>query len=262
MVSLLFHFNSDFIKREMFKRFVLILLLARTAQAQPTFLLQQLKYPKVAAAKKEKGGIVHDKLIRSGIDSAGFSALIRIFKAEKTLELWLKNKGKEEYFKYETFPICANSGNLGPKRREGDLQVPEGLYIVNFFNAFSDYYLGMQINYPNASDMVLGKKPYGGQILIHGNCVTIGCIPITDALIKELYLVCLYSKGQGHDVRVQIFPFRMDADKLEKAGKICTVETLDFWKNLKPFYDCFNEKKIFPNYIIDKSGRYEILGKK
>ena len=184
--------------------------------------------------------------------------LLRIFKEEKLLEVWLKSKSAATYIHYGDYAICRNSGTLGPKRTEGDLQVPEGVYTVNFFNAFSDYYLGMQLDYPNQSDKILGKKPYGGQIMIHGNCVTIGCIPITDDKIKEVYLLCLYSKGAGYDVTVHSFPFKLNDKKLEEAKIDYTKSTLAFWNNLKPIYTFFEEKKKLPLISVDVSGAYKV----
>ena len=139
------------------------------------------------------------------------------------------------------------------------MQVPEGFYKVNFFNAFSDYYLGMQINYPNQSDLILGKRPYGGQIMIHGNCVTIGCIPITDDKIKEVYLLCLFSKGAGHDVAVDSYPFKLNLKKLEAAKNSYDKTLIDFWFNLKTVYDYFEQKQITPVIGVDKNGLYKMM---
>lgn len=226
--------------------------------AQPAFLKQQLKYPKVAASYKEKWSGISQNLKKLEVDTAGYKVLIRIFKAEKQLEVWLKSKNSEKYVHYGDFAICRSSGEAGPKRTEGDLQVPEGFYSVNFFNAFSDYYLGMQINYPNESDKILGRKPFGGQIMIHGNCVTIGCIPITDDKIKELYLLCLVSKGAGNSVSVDSYPFKLTGSNMESAKKSYDKKLCDFWANLKIVYDYFEKNKKAPVIGVDKNGAYKI----
>ncbi len=226
--------------------------------AQPTFLKQQLKYPKVKQSYNEKWATISANLIAKGIDSANYKVLIRIFKEEKLLEVWLKSKKADKYVLYGNYAICRSSGSLGPKRQEGDLQVPEGFYIVNFFNAFSDYYLGMQINYPNQSDLILGRKPFGGQIMIHGNCVTIGCIPITDDKIKEVYLLALFSKGAGNDVAVDSYPFKLEDKKLEAAKRSYDKTMLNFWDNLKTIYDYFEKKHLIPVIRVDKTGLYII----
>jgi len=247
------------INTRLLKSLIAFMLFSSLAGAQPAFLKQQLKYPKVKQSYTEKWAAISKNLKAKGIDSADYKVLIRIFKEEKLLEVWLKSKNGDRYVHYGNYDICRNSGDLGPKRREGDLQVPEGFYKVNFFNAFSDYYLGMQLNYPNQSDLILGKKPYGGQIMIHGNCVTIGCIPITDDKIKEVYLICLFSKGAGHDAAVDSYPFKPETKKLEAVKNTYDKTQLDFWKNLKTIYDHFEEKHLVPVIGVDKSGLYKIM---
>ncbi|HWY38874.1 MAG TPA: L,D-transpeptidase family protein [Bacteroidia bacterium] len=241
------------------KNLLLFLSFGSSLMAQPAFLKQQLKYPKVKASYNEKWAAISKNLKAKGIDSANYKVLIRLFKEEKVLEVWLKSKNTDKYINYGNYDICRSSGSVGPKRQEGDLQVPEGFYKVNFFNAFSDYYLGMQINYPNQSDLALGKRPYGGQIMIHGNCVTIGCIPITDDKIKEVYLLCLFSKGAGYDVAVDSYPFKLETKKLDDAKKSYDKTLVDFWMNLKPFYDYFEQKHLVPVIGVDRSGLYKML---
>lgn len=242
----------------MLKSFVCFMLLSFYTIGQPSFLKQQLKYPHVAQAYKEKWNVISKTFKEKGIDSNDFNVLIRVFKEEKTVELWLKAKNADKYIYYISYPICRSSGILGPKRTEGDLQVPEGFYKVNFFNAYSDYYLAMQVDYPNQSDKILGHKPFGGEIMIHGNCVTIGCIPITDDKIKELYLICLYSKGAGHDVVIHSFPFKLDAKKLEEAKKQYDKPLTNFWSNLATAYNYFEEKKQLPQITVEANGAYKI----
>jgi len=240
------------------KSLACFLLISVWVQAQPVFLKQQLKYPKVKQSYNEKWTAISKNLKTQGVDSANYKVLIRIFKEEKLMEVWLKSKNADKYVHYGNYDICRSSGDIGPKRKEGDMQVPEGFYKVNFFNAFSDYYLGMQINYPNQSDLMLGKRPYGGQIMIHGNCVTIGCIPITDDKIKEVYLLCLFSKGAGNEVAVDGYPFKLDSKKLEEAKKNYDKTLIDFWKNLKIVYDYFEQKHLLPVISVDKNGLYKI----
>jgi murein L,D-transpeptidase YafK len=242
----------------MLKSFVCFMLLSFCAIGQTTFLKQQLKYPHVTQAYKEKWSGISKNFKAKGIDSSNFSVLIRVFKEEKTVEVWLKTKNADKYIFYTSYAICRSSGILGPKRTEGDLQVPEGFYKINFFNAYSDYYLAMQVDYPNQSDKILGRKPFGGEIMIHGNCVTIGCIPITDDKIKELYLICLFSKGAGHDVAVHSFPFKLDTKHLEESKKQTTKKLADFWSNLTAGYNYFEEKKQLPQITVEAPGAYKI----
>lgn len=240
-------------------RLLILLLCSLGVFAQPSFLKQQLKYGRVAAAYKEKWPAISKNLKAKGIDSANYKILVRIFKQEQVLEVWLKSKQSPTYVHYGNYDICRSSGELGPKRTEGDYQVPEGFYTVNFFNAFSDYHLGMQVDYPNQSDRILGKKPYGGQIMIHGNCVTIGCIPITDDKIRELYLLCLFSKGAGNPVQVESYPFKLSEANLKAASEKFDKKLLDFWNNLKLVYDYFEKSRKMPALGVDKSGLYKLI---
>ncbi len=240
-------------------RLLILLLFSAGLWAQPSFLKQQLKYPKVKTAYKEKWADISRNLKAKGVDSANYKVLIRIFKEEKLLDVWLKSKNAEKYVLYGNYDICRSSGELGPKRQEGDMQVPEGFYSVNFFNAFSDYYLGMQLDYPNQSDKILGRRPFGGQIMIHGNCVTIGCIPITDDKIKEVYLLCLFSKGAGNSVSVDGYPFKLTDANMAEAKKNYDKKLTDFWTNLKVIYDHFEKNKKAPVVGVDKSGLYKIM---
>jgi len=167
-----------------------------------------MKAPKVAVAYKEKWPEIKRKLCNMHIDTAAFRIFIRGFKSEKKLELWVSSKTNPVYQLYDVYPICASSGQPGPKRREGDGQVPEGFYSISVFNPYSNYYISLGINYPNQSDRILGdKNALGGAIMIHGNCVTIGCIPLTDDKIKEVYVLAVEAKNSGQlEIPVHLFP--------------------------------------------------------
>ena len=112
-------------------------------------------------------------------------------KYEKLLEVWGEYKGEQVYI--TTYPFTAFSGHLGPKLREGDRQIPEGIYGVGYLNPNSKFHLSININYPNRFDRKMAKKEkrtnLGSAIMIHGKDVTIGCIPIGDEKIEELYFL-------------------------------------------------------------------------
>ena len=112
------------------------------------------------------------------------------FKQERRLEVWSKT-GDGRWLLFKTYPFTAFSGRLGPKLREGDRQIPEGLYQIEYLNPYSSYHLSLKVNYPNAFDKAMGeldgRGELGGDIFFHGNAVTIGCIPIGDAAIEELF---------------------------------------------------------------------------
>jgi murein L,D-transpeptidase YafK len=172
-------------------------------------------------------------------------ALIAL-KQEKIIEVYARKSNSEKYSLLVTYPICASSGKPGPKRKEGDLQVPEGFYYINHFNPESNFHLSLGINYPNKNDRKKSTATNpGGSIYIHGNCVTIGCLPITDAKIEELYLLALYAADAGQkQIPVYIFPFRMnETNMVTYRNKYASnKQLLDFWANLKTGYQLFFER--------------------
>jgi len=217
----------------------------------PGFKDQQLKFDRVKSAYEEKETAVKD-LLKTQNAKGEYELFLRAFKKEKDLELWIKPKGATSYSLLTTYPFCTSSGTLGPKRKEGDLQIPEGVYHINHFNPFSTFHLSLGINYPNASDKILGdKKSPGGAIYIHGNCVSIGCIPITDEKIKELYVLAVESKNNGQSaIPVHIFPTRLDV--VDETDPI----NASFWRNLKTIYDDFEKTKKLRPVSVDKAGAY------
>jgi murein L,D-transpeptidase YafK len=190
---------------------------------------------------------------------------IRSFKFDSQLEVWVKNDLKDPYKLFKTYKVCALAGTLGPKRMEGDFQVPEGFYYINEFNPKSDYYLSLGINYPNVSDRILSDSLQpGGGIYIHGSCVTVGCIPITDGQIDELYILAALAKNAGEDfIPVHIFPIRYNVkrsvDYLNTMAK--TDPTLkQFAENLEQVFDYFEKYHQLPVIMVDEKGEYVING--
>lgn len=188
---------------------------------------------------------------------------IRSFKYDSQLEVWVKQAPSDSFRLFKTYPVCALAGSLGPKRMEGDYQVPEGFYYINEFNPNSSYYLSLGINYPNASDKVLSnqQKP-GGAIYIHGSCVTVGCIPITDQQIDELYVLAAYAREQGqHYIPIHIFPCRYDVPKSVAYLNELTKDDpalRDFSEQLKDAYTYFEKNRKLPIVMITDDGRYHI----
>ncbi|PKP23208.1 MAG: hypothetical protein CVU05_00585 [Bacteroidetes bacterium HGW-Bacteroidetes-21] len=233
-----------------------------TFQQTGTFKTEQKKHAKVKQAYTDKEKTVQDTLKKYNIDISKMNIFFRVFKKEEIFELWAKNKEDATFKHIRTFPICASSGSLGPKRKEGDYQVPEGFYTINCFNPYSNYYLSLGVSYPNESDRKLGfKGKLGGSIFIHGSCCTIGCIPITDALIKELYIYAVEAKNNGQtNIPVHIFPFRMDVDDWTVIEKKIPEykDIIDFWKNIQPGYTYFEKNKKLPKVTVASDGKYVI----
>lgn len=118
------------------------------------------------------------------------SIAIIVYKKQRRLEVWLKGQQPQ---KLKTYTMTAFSGKLGPKKKQGDKQIPEGIYRANRLNPNSQYYLSIGLNYPNRRDKKWGKKHHvknlGSDIFIHGRSVTIGCVPIGDHSIEELFYI-------------------------------------------------------------------------
>lgn len=185
---------------------------------------------------------------------------IRTFKSQNEMELWARENPNDPYKLIKLYHVCALSGILGPKRCEGDRQVPEGSYFIEDFNPQSDFFLSMLINYPNYSDLMLGdKKKPGGDIYIHGGCVTVGCMPMTDEVIQELYVVCLNAKLNGQNyIPISIYPTRFNKKGLDFLGREYGKEEMKqkFWVNLKAGYDYFEMTKKRLPVMYTPDGKY------
>ena len=143
---------------------------------------------------------------------------------------------------------------------QGDEQVPEGFYYIDRFNPMSKFYLSLGLNYPNRSDKRKGKAgSLGGDIFIHGSCVTIGCLPMTDTHIKEIYLLAVHAKNNGQSkIPVYIFPFKMTDQNMAtyKARYKDNKELTLFWENLKPGYDKFTKYHRELDIEVAENGDY------
>jgi murein L,D-transpeptidase YafK len=242
-------------------KIVIVFLLGFTLMTpQLSFKETQLKQERVKTAYEEKEKVVKGYFSDKNISFEKFQLFIRAFKKDQELEVWVKANGKESFELLHTFDFCTMSGVLGPKRKEGDLQIPEGVYHINHFNPQSNFYLSLGLNYPNASDKILSHstKP-GGSIYIHGNCVTIGCIPITDDKIKELYVLAVEARNNGQEnIPVHVFPTRLNKGSVEKLITEINPDNQvkSFWKNLEPVYQDFESTKKLKAVKINSKGEY------
>jgi murein L,D-transpeptidase YafK len=173
--------------------------------------------------------------------------LIRAFKKESEMELW-KRGSDGKYALFKTYPICRWSGQLGPKTREGDRQVPEGFYTVSpsQMNPNSAYYLSFDTGYPNAYDRSFGRN--GGDIMVHGSCSSRGCFAMTDQNIAEIYSIAREAFASGQrGFQFQAYPFRMTPKNLAEHR---LDPNIAFWKNLKEGSDTFELTKEEPRVVV------------
>lgn len=184
----------------------------------------------------------------------GSPVYIQIFKEERTLELYVKTG--ERYQLLDSFRICNYSGGLGPKQRQGDFKSPEGFYNVQRGQLKPDsrYYKAINIGFPNAYDRAHGY--HGDYLMIHGACVSVGCYAMTDASIDEIfqYITAALVFGQLK-VQIGIYPFRMTDANMQRHKYSYYI---DFWKQLKPGYDYFEETGQPPVVSVAANGRYEV----
>lgn len=191
-------------------------------------------------------------LAESGL-SLGAPVFIRLFKEEAELELWVEDEA--EFRLFRTYPICNYSGALGPKLREGDRQSPEGIYQVGLgaLNPRSSYHLSFNLGFPNPYDRQKGRT--GSYLMVHGDCLSIGCYAMTDLVIEEIYVIAEAALNSGQaSFSVHAFPFRMTTERMQQAAG---HRWIAFWQELRPIYQAFEDNRQVPVVrLID--GNYAI----
>lgn len=233
----------------------IFILFAMDSQSQTSFLAQQSEYVRVQNALNKNLSSLQQEFKDKALSWPPTNVYIRSYKASAKLELWVLEDSEYQLFK--EYNVCKKSGFLGPKVQEGDRQVPEGLYYIDRFNPVSSFHLSLGINYPNQVDIIRsGDLNPGGDIFIHGDCSTIGCLPMTDKIIEEIYLICVFAKNEGQQkIPVHIFPFYFNFinSNLYKDVKHATL-----WNELELIHNYFNEHRQIPNFSINSKGNYII----
>lgn len=192
-----------------------------------------------------KEAVVHKLKAMGSSPAAG--TFIRIFKESSELEVWKRTAGGT-YKLFQTYEICAWSGELGPKFKEGDRQAPEGFYSITpaLLNPNSNYYLSFNTGFPNKFDRAHGRT--GSDLMVHGDCSSRGCYSMTDESIAEIYALIRESFAGGNDsVQLQIFPFRMTPQNLARHA---SSPHMSFWKDIKEGYDRFELTKAPPAWDV------------
>lgn len=198
--------------------------------------------------------------MRADMEAAGFTfgapVYLRITKIPAQLTAYVQ-RSDGTYAAFRTWNICSYSGGLGPKYRQGDGKSPEGVYSLpaRAMNPASSYHLSFNLGYPNARDRALGLT--GNYLMVHGDCVSIGCYAMTDAGIEEIWtLIQAAFEGGQREVPVHIFPFEMSAANLmAHSGD----PELPFWRELSAIWMAF-EGSARPPTVIQKNGHYFVAG--
>lgn len=183
----------------------------------------------------------------------GDPIFVRIFKEEHVLELWMKKGDQFELF--ASYPICMFSGRIGPKKKEGDRQSPEGFYTVgkDQLNPNSRWYRSFNLGYPNAFDKSHGRT--GSFLMVHGGCASIGCYAMTNPAMKEIWTLVTAALDKGQEnFSVQAFPFRMTDWNMTLHER---NSWSPFWRDLKKGYDLFEQTRVPPRVGVCNK-RYDV----
>ena len=191
---------------------------------------------------------------------------LRAFKLERRLEVWAQAAGDPgpPFVLVATFPIPGLSGTPSPKRREGDLQVPEGFYRVDRFNPRSRFYLSLGLDYPNASDRRLAPDPTppGTDIFIHGGEQSRGCLAVGDEAMAFLYLAAVdTARTGGRAITVHLFPCRMDTPAWIDTLAPWHTENpalFPFWQNLAAACRWFERCRQLPPVRVKATGGVQL----
>ena len=177
---------------------------------------------------------------------AGQPVMIRIFKAESELEVWMRRSERFELL--AVYAICKWSGTLGPKMSEGDRQSPEGFYSIGTSQLHKKgrWPRSLDIGFPNTFDRAHERT--GSYILVHGGCTTTGCYAMTNPVMEEIYALSEAALRAGQDrIPVHVFPFRMTSVNVDAY-----VESAwsSFWASLKSGYDLFELTRTPPQVAV------------
>jgi len=221
--------------------------------AEATSKLAPPAHPRAAAASQRVRPALEAALYQKDL-RFGDPVFLRAYKKERILEVFVQNREDGKFRLFRSYPVAAASGNLGPKLREGDKQVPEGFYIVppSAMNPESKYHLSFNIGYPNAFDVHHGRT--GSFIMIHGGRASIGCLAMTDPGIEEIFILCDAAQRSGQAFfRVHLFPFRMTDENLAAHREHASHE---FWQNLRDGHDWFEKHGVPPDVRVSSEGQY------
>lgn len=227
-------------------------------KAQNNLIENQLRFHRVASASSKFDSKIKSIFQQHQLSFPPNNLYLRIFKEEQIVEIWAGDNVQYQHIK--DYPFTAFSGTLGPKEKEGDKQIPEGFYKIELFNPKSNFHLSFKINYPNHADSIRNQsvQNLGGDIYIHGSNKSIGCIPLGDENIAELYWICLNAYSIKQQIPVHIFPCKMEKDKMEKLYQQ-QPQFKSFWNSLEPKYRFFQSHKMLGEVTgCDSLGNYQL----
>lgn len=214
----------------------IIIFYSATAGQNNKFLIAQKKFDRVKSAYKNKNSLIDSLFLEKKLIRNNYKILLKVFKEEGLLKVYVTTILDSNFKLLKQYSLTNLSGELGPKREEGDGQIPEGIYFIDRFNPKSNFHLSLGINYPNEYDKIYANKTSpGSDIFIHGGWHTIGCMPIGDDAIEEVYIFAIEAKANGQKhIPVHIFPKEFTDDNYNKLMKkyIGKEDILGIYKQL------------------------------
>lgn len=228
-----------------------------------SFLKNQLEFKRVKDAYMTYNESILKKLKVLNIDKSNFQILFIAYKANKKLEIYVGNPEKQMSL-FKTYDVCAQSGDIGPKYKSGDNQTPEGYYYIDRYNPASNFHLSLGLNYPNKADKIRSNaSDLGGDIFIHGNCVSIGCLAMTDESIKEIYTLAIMARNSNQmkiPVIIAPFNFRLSENaNFEKKAELKAYSAyFGLWTKIHEGISTLHKTKQLPKFKIDQAGNYII----
>lgn len=218
----------------------------------------KLEFSRVQQAEINTQSYLEKLVERVGCSLPLKHVFLRAYKAEKVLEVWGGDLGELQLLK--TYPIARIPGSLGPKIKQGDKQVPEGWYKIDSINPKSSFHLSLRLNYPNEADLIRSKeeKDPGGDIFIHGGAYSVGCLPIQDEPMEEVFWLIVQSLFEfpENDIHILVLPFDMSDESKTQLYASQHPEELNFWMELKRINQHFEERRKVPKVLVDTKGSY------
>ncbi|MBW3553700.1 MAG: hypothetical protein KY466_09320 [Gemmatimonadetes bacterium] len=232
------------------------------ARGPVSFAAHQLSFPRVVGARDSADDRLRAAFAEHGVDYPAAELFLRVFKHERQMEVWARSHPDAPFVRVRSYTVCSLPGQLGPKRRMGDLQVPEGFYYIDDFNPVSEFHLSLRVSYPNTADRLRRDAlSLGGDIFVHGGCATVGCVPIEDRNMEELYWLAVQATDAGQRlIPIHIFPARLDPANLRWLEETFSPDPdlLDFWENLQRGYAFFEETRRVPWITVASNGEYAV----
>ena len=237
-------------------------MLAELFQRNVPYKDRQLRYHHVKTAYAEHLSTMLANLQTHQVSVSDLNVLLRVFKEERTVELWIKAKKDAVFHFVKSFPILALSGLPGPKKNKNDQQVPEGFYRINKLLPQSSCCLGATIHFPNVADGIILRNaglrvPAKENVYLYGEENTKGNIRLSNNHMKELYIYLVEAKNNdAAGIPIHIFPFKMTPGNREAKALLHKNDSLliRFWDHIEPGYFIFENSHTIARYSYSRMG--------